>query len=170
MASPPPPPRQSKKFQLLPKGFSPGILKSNFPLHRPLSREFSFRIFAKSLDLTTSNYDERAWINLNSCLIPPLLEKIFNVWIAKKMLWIIKNQTPLPPRMKSENSNSSPKPLLPRHFEYWLPPPPDITLWKILIFPKNVWEKWHYEGANDFNQVKPKGFQTSKISNLLFSH
>ena len=60
------------------------------------------------LNLRTSNYDDRAQVNWILSLIPP--------WFK------IKNQTP--PRQKSENSNSSPKPFLPRHFEKWHPPPP----------------------------------------------
>ena len=39
-----------------------------------------------------------------------------------------------PLRQKSENSNSSQKPFLPRHFENWLPP--DRSLWRSWFLPK----------------------------------
>ena len=118
-------PRQNQKFSIPPQnGFSPGIFKSDFPLHRPLFQEFSFRIFAKSLDLTTSNYDERVRV-LIYALFHHGWRKFwsFDVWNVKKMLWTIKNlPTSLPTRQKSENSNSSPKPFLSRLFEKRLPP------------------------------------------------
>ena len=120
-----PPPKQNQKFSIPPQnGFSAGIFKSDFPLHRPLFQEFSFRIFAKSLDLTTSNYDERVRV-LIYALFHHGWRKFwsFDVWNVKKMLWTIKNlPTSLPTRQKSENSNSSPKPFLSRLFEKRLPP------------------------------------------------
>ena len=66
-------------------------------------------------------------------LIPPWLEKILTFSCLKCPSNVVnckKSDFP-PPRQKSENSNSFPKPFLPRHFEKWLPTP-DRTLWKIL--------------------------------------
>ena len=82
------------------------------------------------------------------------------------MLWIIKNQTP--PRQKSENSNSSPKTFLPRHFEKWLPP--DRTLWKILI-SLQIWGERTLRGVikyikfhKNFNEsIQRYGQKTSKL-------
>ena len=107
-----PPPRQNLKFSIPPQNdFSPGIFKSDFP---PTGHFFvNFHP-----NLRTSNYDARAYVNWNFSLNPPWLEKILKFSCLKclKTLQIVKNQTS-PPRPKSENSNSSPKPFLPRHFE-----------------------------------------------------
>ena len=113
------------------------------PLRRPLFQEFSFRIFVKSLDLTTSNYDERVWVNFLFMHYSTMVEENFEFLMSEmsKKLWIITNQTP--PRQRSENSNSSPKPFLPGHFEKWLPPQAEpFEKWWFLA--KILGEKWHY--------------------------
>ena len=65
-----------------------------------------------------------------------------------QMFLIVKNQNFLPLKQKSENPNSSLKPLLPRHFEKWLPPQTE-PFKKYWFLPKKFWEKWHFEGLGD---------------------
>ena len=62
--------------------------------------------------------------SFDSCKdILPWLEKILNFSCLKclEMLYSKLSKIRLPPRQQPENSNSSPKPFLPRHFEKRLP-------------------------------------------------
>ena len=133
------PQAKSKIFNASQRDFSPTIFKSDFPPHRPHFWEFSLKF--TNIKLWCQNICKLEFEPYST-----MVGENFEIAMSEMPTNIVNCQkSDFPPRQKSENSNSSPKPFLPRHFEKWLPPP-DITLWKIPISPQNFGEKWHYEG------------------------
>ena len=86
---------------------------------------------------------------------PPWLEKILKFSCLKclQTLQIVKNRTS--PQAENWNSNSSPKPFLPRHFESDSAPPPRQNALENPDFFPNFWEKWHYVQGSRFWQKIP---------------